>query len=569
MAGLVLVAILLGGPLCGFAASPGSSSAGPHFSDVGEAAGLIFDHTHGRADDDPARYYIETMCGGVAFFDFDADGHVDAYGVNGQHITDASQPRATNRLFRNAGDGTFVDVTEPTAAGDEGYGMGVTAGDYDGDGFDDLYVTNFGANSLLGSAGGRRFESVAARVGVADTLWGVGAAFLDYDNDGDLDLYVANYVDYELADAQRQLRPYVAKGTGDPTINGYPHPDNFDGAADVLFRNDGSRFTDVTHPAGVYNAGGKGMGLAVADYDDDGDVDVFVANDRTENFLYQNSGAATFVDVGLLAGTSYDRDGRPQSGMGADFADADGDGLLDLFLTVYQAETNALYRNEGGGFFADGAYAAGLAVPSLPYVSWGAVFLDYDNDGRRDLFVANGHVLDNAELFDSASRYRQPNQLFRNLGPDAAGRLRFTDVASQVGAALAAPHPSRGVASADYDNDGDVDLLVLNLNERASLLRNDGGGAGHWLTVQVAGGPGQQHAIGARVRVVAGDLTQIDQVLTAGSYLSQSDLRVHFGLGGRTVVDTVEVRWPGGGLDRVGPLAADQIITVTTRPGRP
>ena len=547
------------------------------YVDVTESAGLPFRHTHGGGGPAPRRYYIETMCGGIAFVDYDGDGHLDVYGVNGQNLGDPAAPPATNQLFRNRGDGTFADVTAATGTGDEGYGMGVTAGDYDNDGDADLYVTNYGRNLLLRNGAGQdvhgrdvrrhRFEDVTAAAGVGDSLWGVGVAFLDYDNDGDLDLYVANYLDYSLADADRDLRPYVARGVEVLSTMGYPHPDNFSGAPDVLYRNDGHTFTDVTRAAGVYNPAGKGMGMAAADYDDDGDVDVFVANDQTENFLWENRGDGTFVDVGLMSGMAYDRDGRLQSGMGADFGDFNADGRMDMFLTVYQAESNALYANEGAGFFAEVAYPAGLAIASLPYVSWGNAFLDYDNDGRRDLFVANGHVLDNAEVFDSSSRYRMPDQLFRNLGPDAGGRWRFGDVSAAVGEAVTNPHPSRGVAVGDYDNDGDSDLLVLYLNERAALLRNEGGNGNHWIAVRTVGRRSNRDGIGARVRVAAGDLVQADQVLAGGSYLSQSELRLSFGLGQRRIVDQIEVRWPGGAVDRVGPVPADQVITIVEGEG--
>lgn len=546
------------------------------YVDVSEAAGLHFEHTHGGGGPTPKRYYIETMCGGVAFLDFDGDGFLDVYGVNAQNLSDPQAPRATNQLYHNRGDGTFADVTGDTRAGDDGYGMGVTAGDYDNDGDADIYVTNYGRNVLLhngrdAATGRHAFGDIASEAAVADSLWGVGAVFLDYDVDGDLDLYVANYLDYSLADAERELRPYVARGAAAPAAMGYPHPDNFAGAPDVLYRNDGPQgrttFTDVTRAAGVYNPTGKGMGLATADYDDDGDVDIFVANDQTENFLWENQGDGSFTDVGLISGLAYDRDGRLQSGMGADFGDFNGDGRMDMFLTVYQAESNALYVNEGGGYFAEVAYPAGLAVASLPFVSWGAAFLDYDNDGRRDIYVANGHVLDNAEVFDSSSRYRMPDQLFRNLGPDAAGKWRFVDVGDRVGDAVKAPHPSRGVAAGDYDNDGDTDLLVLYLNERAALLRNDGGNAKHWLSILTVGRSSNRDGIGARVQVRAGDLMQVDQVLAGGSYLSQGDLRLSFGLGQRSVVDEIVVRWPSGIEDRVGPVPADRMVTIVEGKG--
>ena len=532
------------------------------FVDVTEEAGIHFQHIHGGGEGGK-KYYIETMGSGVAFFDYDGDGYLDIYAVNGQFLDDTMTAPATNELYRNNQDGTFTDVTSATGAGDEGYGMGVTAGDYDNDGDQDLYITNFGANVLYRNDGGGFFANATRAAGVGDERWGVGCAFLDYDNDGDLDLYVANYLTYELADAERRLKPYLARGIGEQALMGYPHPDNFRGVPDVLYRNDGDgRFVDVTEESGVFNADGKGMGMVCGDYDDDGDTDLFVANDQTENFLYQNNGNGTFTEVGLLAGVAYDRDGRTQSGMGSDFGDYDNDGDLDLFMTDYQAETNALYQNEGNGFFTDRAFAAGLALPSLPYVSWGNLIFDYDNDGFKDLFVVNGHVLDNVELFDSSSRYYQPNQLFRNAGPDESGNWRFIDVSAVSGAALLEEKPSRGLAWGDYDNDGDGDVFVLNSNLPATLLRNEGGNANHWLMVKTVGRKSNRDGIGARVRVKAGELIQIAEVRSGSSYLSQNDRRLSFGLGRREKVDRVEIRWPAGGVDVLVEVRVDQLLIV-------
>ncbi len=534
---------------------------GVQFLDVTSEAGISFRHVHGGFG--TKRYYVETMCAGVAFFDYNGDGYLDLYGVNGQYLAEPERRRATNQLYRNQGEGTFTDVTSSSGSGDEGYGMGVVAGDFDNDGDEDLYVTNYGANVLFRNEARMRFSDTSKAAGVGDSRWGVGSAFLDYDNDGDLDLYVANYLDFELADAERELRPYLAREAGGTAIVGYPHPDNFNGVPDVLYRNDGGGvFADVTKEAGVFNPNGKGMGLACADYDNDGDMDIFVANDQTENFLYRNNADGTFTDVGLASGMAYDRDGRTQSGMGSDFGDYNNDGLPDMILTVYQGESNALYLNEGRGFFSDVAFPADLAVPSLPYVSWGTAFFDYDNDGYRDIFVANGHVLDNVEEFDSSSRYAQPNQIFRNLGADAGRRWRFQDVSAAVGIAVSEAHPSRGAAFGDYDIDGDIDIFVLNLNESATLLRNDGGNHNHWLRVKTAGTHGNRNGIGARVRVEAGDLVLTDQVVSGGSYLSHSDLKLSFGLGSREGADRIEVRWPSGIVDVLVDVKANQVITV-------
>jgi enediyne biosynthesis protein E4 len=533
------------------------------FTDVTEQAGIDFRHVHGGGGENPKRYYIETMGSGVAFFDYDRNGFLDIYAVNGQFLTASAAASASNALYRNEQDGRFVDVTAQAGVGDRGYGMGVVAGDYDNDGYSDLYVTNYGPNVLYRNKGDGRFADVTEAAGIGDPLWGVGCAFLDYDNDGDLDLYVANYLLYEMADADRELKPYLARGIDTPTLMGYPHPDNFKGAPDLLYRNEGNgSFTDVTRQSGIYNPDGKGMGMACSDYDGDGDTDIFVANDQTENFLYRNAGDGSFTAEGLIAGVAYDRDGRTQSGMGADFGDYDNDGDFDLFMTDYQAETNALYHNEGGGFFVDRAFPVGLAIPSLPYVSWGNLFFDYDSDGYRDLFVANGHVLDNAELFDSSSSYHQPNQLFRNAGPDSSGRWHFRDVSSLVGPALQVASPSRGVAGGDYDNDGDIDLFVLNSNLPATLLRNDSLHRNHSLMVRTLGVESNRDGVGARVRVVAGDLDQIAEVRSGSSYLSQNDLRLSFGLGDRRKIERVEVRWLSGAMDVLRDQSADRLITI-------
>ena len=554
--------ILLWIGLCGTSARAEALSR-VLFTDVTETAGIDFRHIHGGGGENPKRYYIETMGSGVAFFDYDRDGFLDIYAVNGQFLTDSATDSVGNALYRNERDGSFVDVTEQAGVGDRGYGMGVAAGDYDNDGYSDLYVTNYGPNVLYRNKGDGSFSDVTEQAGVGDRLWGVGCAFLDYDNDGDLDLYVANYLIYKMADADRILKPYLARNVDAPTLMGYPHPDNFEGAPDLLYRNAGDgTFADVTRESGIYNPDGKGMGMACSDYDDDGDTDIFVANDLTENFLYRNAGDGTFTEEGLIAGVAYDRDGRTQSGMGADFGDYDNDGDFDLFMTDYQAETNPLYHNEGGGFFVDRAFAVGLAIPSLPYVSWGNLFFDFDSDGYRDLFVANGHVLDNAELFDSSSSYHQPNQLFRNAGPNTSGRWHFSDVSSQAGPALQMASPSRGVACGDYDNDGDSDLFVLNSNLPATLLRNDSLHSNHCLMVRTLGVESNRDGIGARVRVVAGDLVQIAEVRSGSSYLSQNDLRLSFGLGSRKRLERIEVLWPSGAMDVVVDQPANRLITI-------
>ncbi len=547
--------------------TPGALAAeSVHFTDATVDAGIGFLHVHGGGGPEPKRYYIETMGSGVAFLDYDGDGWPDLYFVNGQHTTDLSAPRAHNELYRNLGDGRFEEVALQAGVADTGYGMGVTFGDLNNNGFPDLYITNYGANTLYLNDGDGTFTDITQAAGVGDPGWGVGCAFLDYENNGLLDLYVANYLEYSLADADRELRPYLARGQEAAMHMGYPHPDNFSGQADVLYRNEGDgTFTDVTRAAGVYDPSGKGMGMVCGDFDDDGFVDIFVANDLTPNFLFHNQGDGTFREVGLQAGVAFDYFGRTQSGMGADFGDFDLDGDQDLFMTDYQGETNALYVNHGDGFFTERSRNAGLAIPSLPFVSWGTLFMDYANNGLLDLFVANGHVLDNVELFDSSSSHAQPNLLFRNLGPDESGQWRFTDVAQAVG--LHHVFPSRGAAAGDFDNDGDLDLVVSNSGLPAQLYRNDGGHTGSWLQVRLIGSRSNRDGLGTRVRIYTGDRIELAEARSSSSYLSQNDSRLHFGLGAAAIVDSLVVQWPSGHVDRIHTIPVRQQVILVEQAG--
>jgi hypothetical protein len=531
-----------------------------HFIDATAQARIDFRHVNGATG---KRHFIETMGPGCAFVDYDNDGKLDIYLVNGHDLEAANRPPATNALYRNRGDGTFTEVTQAAGVGDPGYGMGVTAGDYDNDGDLDLHVTNYGPNVLYRNNGDGTFTDVSQAAGVGDDRWGVGCAFLDYDNDGNLDLYVANYVDFSLEHPKQTTSYYLPKGQRTVAqVTGYPHPDNFNGVADVLYHNNGDgTFTGVTHQAGVSNPG-KGMGMACGDYDSDGDQDIYVANDLTPNFLYRNNGDGTFADVGLVAGVAYNEDGKTESSMGVDFGDYDRDGNLDLLVTNFQEEGTAVYHNEGNGLFSDESVACGLRTATWSSVGWGGGFLDFDNDGELDVFVATGHVLDNVELFDARTTYAQRNFLFRNNGPGSNGRVTFADVSAKAGAGLAVQKPSRGAAFGDYDDDGDVDILVANCNEAPTLLRNDGGNTGHWLRVRTEGVASNRSGIGARVTVVAGDLVQIREVKSGSSLYSQNDLRVSFGLGSRSKVDRIEVRWPSGTVDSVAEGPANQSLTI-------
>lgn len=531
------------------------------FTDATEQAGISFLHVNGFSE---KRHFIETMGPGCAFLDYDGDGFLDIYFANGHELERPGGEKAANVLYRNRGDGAFADVTPAAGVGDTGYGMGVTAADYDNDGDLDLYITNYGPNVLYRNRGDGTFADVTPAAGVGDDKWGVGCAFLDYDNDGDLDLYVANYVDFSLERPREKLVAYMPKGLeGASGATGYPHPDNYRGVADVLYRNEGDgTFGDVTREAGVFNPRGKGMGMVCGDYDNDGDTDIYVANDLTPNFLYRNEGDGTFTDVGLLAGVAYNEDGRTESSMGVDFGDYDRDGYLDILVPNFQEEACALYHNTGTGFFVNEPIASGIGLATRPYVGWGGGFLDYDNDGELDIFIAAGHVLDNLELFDSRTTYPQRNFLFRNRGPGKDGEHTFEDVSAISGDGLAVVKPSRGAAFGDYDNDGDTDILVANCNDYATLLRNDGGNQNHWLRIEARGVTGNRDGIGARIRVVAGDLAQIREVKSGSSLYSQNDLRVSFGLGDRRAVDRIEMRWSGGTVDTLVGLAADRSVTI-------
>ena len=536
-------------------AAPTASSL--HFVEVASAVGLTWQHENGRS---LQRYFPETMGGGGAFFDYDGDGDLDIYAVNGAFI--APDPRdavPVNSLFRND-DHRFVSVAAGVAH--PGVGMGVAAADYDSDGDLDLYLTNFGPNALFRNDDGH-FAEMGRQAGVADARWGTSCAFADYDRDGDLDLYVANYVSYDPAAARADQVPYMAgyESYGGQAPVGYPHPDNFQGQADLLYRNDSARhFVDVSAEAGIADASGKGLGVVFGDCDSDGWPDIYVANDAVRNFLYHNSHDGTFAERAGLMGVAYGQDGQMEAGMGVDWGDYNGDGVLDLTVTNFQAEPNALYRGEGG-FFSVATFAAGVGLPSLPFLGFGTQFFDPDLDGDLDLFAANGHVLDNVLDIDQSTSYGQRNLLFRN----DSGRL--AEVSATAGPGFALESVSRGSATGDYDSDGDPDLLVFNSGQPLSLLRNDHGDANHWITIQLAGANGNPNGIGARLTATSGDLVQTRELRGSRSYLSQSQLRICLGLGKRPQLDALVVRWPSGRVERFGPFAANQAIALVEGEG--
>ena len=517
------------------------------FTAVTEEAGIQFQHVDGRSGQ---RYFLETVGSGVAFFDYDADGLPDIYFVNSADLPGSHSPTLpTNRLYYNNGDGTFTDVTEQAGVGDTGYGAGCATADYDNDGDLDLYVTNFGANVLYRNNGDSTFTDVTQYAGVGDNRWSLGCAFADYDSDGFVDLYVANYIDFDFETHINCTQKGVAT---------YCPPESFEGSPDTLYRNNGDgTFTDVTTTAGVYNKDGKGMGVVFGDYDNDGDVDCYVGNDAGENFLYHNNGDGTFTNVGWMAGVEADENGNVQGTMGVDFGDYDNDGRLDLIAVNYQQQPNALYRNDNGSFFTDVSFVAGMAE-SLPYVGWGADFFDVDNDGDKDLLIANGHLQDTVEQYDDTTTYPQQNYLLINNGQG-----HFVNVSMKAGSGLQAREVSRGLATGDYDNDGDLDVLISNANDTPQLLRNDSENHGNWILIRTIGTRSNRAGIGAQVKIQTGDLIQIDEVRGGSGYLSQNDLRLHFGIGPHKRIDSIEVSWPSGVVDTIRDVVPNQILTIT------
>ena len=493
-------------------------------------------------------YIVEGMMGGAAFFDYDRDGDVDLYVTNGSSFAGfAAGEHPANQLYRNDG-GRFAEVAADV--GDTSWSMGCAAADYDNDGLTDLYVTNFGRNVLYRNRGDGRFADVTEETGVGDAGWGTGASFGDYDRDGDVDLYVANYVDFSL-DYESPI-PCLWKN-----VKVYCGPVGLLPAADVFYRNNGDgTFSEWTQQAGLEGEKFYGMSALFGDYDDDGWPDLFVANDSTPNLLFRNLRDGRFAEEALMAGVAYSGEGVTQGCMGAAWGDYDNDGLFDLFVTNFADEYNALYKNEGGGFFADVSFAAGIGAAPAELVSWGTGFFDYDNDGDRDLFVANGHTYPQADLPRVNSSYEQINSLFENRG----GRL--VEVAAAAGPGFALRRVSRGTSFADYDGDGDIDLFVLNLNGPPALLRNDGDHDNHYLLVHTVGTKSNRDGIGARVIISAGGQVQHAEVQSGGSYLSHNDLRLHFGLGQAERVDRLEVRWPSGAVQILRDIAADQVLTV-------
>lgn len=512
-------------------------------------ANINFRHQPGNSGQ---RYIVETVSSGCAFLDYDNDGWLDLYLVNGHRLPanvsstgiDLDNQLESNALYHSNGDGTFINRTKHAGIGDTGYGIGCCTGDFNNDGWIDLYVTNFKENVLYQNNGDGTFSDITQEAGVDCPSWSASCAFIDYDRDGNLDLYVVNYLDFRLADHKicgNALRPDCG-------------PSEYPCAADTLYQNNGNgTFTDVTEQAGVFNPNGKGLGIACGDYDNDGNTDIYIANDDTRNFLYRNNGDGTFTDLTFFAGVGFSEDGEVQGGMGTSFGDYDNDGLLDLIVTNYQDQINTLYHNDGNGLFSDVSHTTRTGPDSLPMVGWGTGFLDYDNDGWLDLFVANGHLLTNIEQFDTASTYYQPNFLYHNQHDGSFGRV-------EIG--LEPVRSSRGSAFGDFDNDGDIDILTSNTDDQPILLENKTGQDRNWIGLKLVGTKSNRSAIGTRVEVTAGGRSLSREVTGGSSYASANDLRLLFGIGGLTVADEITIHWPTGKVESRSNVGAGQYLTV-------
>ena len=525
------------------------ADTGIQFVDVTQEAGIHWKHTDGRSGQ---KYFMETLGSGAAFFDYDADGDPDLYFVNGAPLPGyVAQAVPTNCLYRNNGDGTFTDVTEESGVGDTGYGHGCAVGDYNNDGQLDLYVTNYGTNRLYRNNGDGTFTDVAEIAGVTEPRWSSSCAFADYDRDGNLDLYVVNYIVFDIEE-----NPWC--GLKEKGIRAYCEPDNFPAQSDTLFRNNGDgTFTDVTKSAGIYRTTGKGLGVVWGDYNNDGVPDVYVANDSTENFFYHNNGDGTFEEVGFMVGVALSEDGAAENGMGTAFGDWNNDGWLDLTVTNYAQQTNTLYHNDADGFFTDATATTKTAQLTYPYLGWATAFIDYDNDGYQDLFVANGHLHENLAELRQQGTYGQRNLLFRNNYNGT-----FTEVSETLGPGMKLEDVSRGATFADYDSDGDIDIVVTNSNTAPRLLRNDGGNQKNYLQIRLIATQGTTDAIGARIKITTGELTQTREVRSGDGYLSQRDLTLHFGVADYAQIDSIEIQWQSGAKQLIKSVPANQVLSL-------
>jgi len=536
-------------------APPPAKNPIANFTDNAEKAGLTMQNIFGGVD--TKKYIIETTGTGVAIFDYDNDGWPDIFIVNGTRLEGFPSGQApTSHLYRNNHDGTFTDVTVKAGLNASGWGQGVCVGDYDNDGWEDLYVTYYGDNRLYRNQGGV-FTEVGEKAGVAGSgkAWGTGCAFVDYDRDGQLDLIVSNYVDFDLASAPAPGERATCIWKGVPVMCG---PRGLPGAKNILYHNRGDgTFEDVTKKARIDQTDGHyAFSVSTLDFDEDGWPDIFIACDSTPSILYHNNHDGTFTDVAVTAGAAFNEDGREQAGMGSTIADYNGDGHLDIFKTNFSDDTSTLYRNNGDGTFTDATAAAGLGLYTQ-YLGWGTMFFDFDNDGWPDLILVNGHVYPEVDSQHLGSSYKEPRILYHNNGDGT-----FTDISANAGAGITTAASSRGVAVGDLWNDGKMSAVVSNMNAAPSLLVNQIRSPNHWIAIHTVGAKSNRDGIGARIRVKTASRILVDEVRSGSSYNSNSDMRVHFGLGPATKIEWVEVRWPSGITERFTGLAVDTIHTV-------
>lgn len=547
MSGLARAAALL------YVAATAAITPG-NFVDVTQASGVEFQYQSSHTS---KKYLIETMGSGVALFDYDNDGRLDLFLVNGAPLTDPmpkgaiprkTGPRYWNRLYHQKPDGTFEDVTEKAGLQGVGYGMGVAVGDYDNDGFEDLYVTAYGGNKLYHNNGNGTFTDVTESAGVGGSGWSTSAAWVDLDNDGLLDLVVLRYLQWDFDD--------IWCGEHKEGYRAYCHPDTFQPVSPLVYHNDGNgHFTEISAKIGLSKPG-KGLGIAIADYDRDGHIDLFIANDSMPEFLYHNKGDGTFEENGLMSQVAVDADGRTYAGMGVDFADYDNDGLPDLVVDDLANQMYALYRNNGDGTFTYVSQSSGISRMTLLHSGWGLRFLDYDNDGWKDLLIAQGHDMDTIQLTFPELRYREPMLLARNTGHS------FVDVSAQSGKVFHQAWIGRGMATGDIDNDGRVDAVVTTNDGPVYILRNETNTHNHWLTLKLTGHKSNRDAIGAEVKIVTAQGAQYATVTTTSSYLSSSDKRVHFGLGPETTARVIEIHWPSGIVQKLNDVRGDRILEI-------
>jgi hypothetical protein len=556
-----LIAALAVLPASGRATPQDAAAPAFSFTNVAREAGLdavtVFGGTAAN------KYLLETTGTGVAFIDYDGDGLLDLFFVNGSRLEGFPGGQApTNHLYRNKGNGTFEDVTRKAGLAASGWGQGACVGDYDNDGHDDLFVSYWGQNRLYHNGGHGTFEDVTATAGLKQsrTRWNTGCAFLDYDRDGRLDLFVANYIDLDLATAptpQSGLCRYkgLAVACGPPGLTG---------GKNILYHNRGDgTFEDVSEKSGITRASGTyGLGVSTFDFDNDGWVDLYAANDSNPSALYRNNHDGTFTDVGVKAGCAYSQDGKPQAGMGVAIGDYDRNGTMDIFKTNFAGDTATLYANSGDGLCEDRTFPGGIGM-NTRWLGWGTGFVDLDNDGWLDLFLTNGHVYPEVRQLKTEAGYEQRKVVYRNLG---AGR--FADVTERLGPPVTTPKAGRGAAFGDFNNDGQIDVAISNVNDRPDLFRLSGDPRQHWITLTLVGVASNRNAIGARVRVVAAGVQQWQEVRGGGSYLSQNDFRVHFGLALATRADRIEVRWPNGLEESWDNLEADRFHTLKEGSGR-